>query len=531
MAVIETPPETVAAAAEAPGATRVEPTGLAAILGSGDHKVIGRLYIGFSLVFAAALLALGVAVGVERIDPDKLQVFTSDTAFQYLTMYRFGLVFLVALPLVIGVATVVVPLQVGAKAIAFPRAAAASFWGWLFGAALFLLAYGLNGGPGGGRARGVYLWIASLGLLTTSVLLAAVCLATTVLALRQTGMSTDTVPLFSWSVLVASILWLLTLPVVLAVVVLVYVDNRHSGLTIGANAGIYDRFLWVLRNPQIYVVAIPVLGFAADVIATTAKVRVKPRAAAAGAIAAFGVFGFGAFLAGANADDQKAWVVIALGVAAVLPVLATLGLVGDLLRRGTVRITGGALYAIAALLVLLLTVVAGAVAAIPRFEVFGTTTDFAVSHGAVLAAVIAALGGIHWWATKIGRNPASEALGRLAPLVLLLGGAAAVIGDVANGFATKDKTAIAATSSYAGGVAALNVVVTVGIVLALLGVLAAVASYLPLLKANNGQVARDPWDGQTLEWLTTSPPPLTNFDQELPIVTSAEPLTDLREEQ
>lgn len=531
MAVIETPPETVAAATDVGGTPKVQPTGFAAVLGSGDHKVIGRLYIAVSIIFAVVTLAIGVAIGAERLDPDTLDIFGADNAFKFLTLYRFAGVFLVALPLVIGVATVVVPLQVGAKAIAFPRAAASAFWAWLLGSVLMLVSYGINGGPAGGRSSAVHLWIASLGLVVVALLLAAVCLATTVIALRQTGMSTNDLPMFSWSVLVASVLWLLTLPVVLAVLVLVYIDNRHAGLTIGSTDAIYDRFLWVLRNPVVYVVAIPVLGFVADVLASTAKTRIAPRNAAAGAIGAFGILSFGAFLVGSDAHDQKAWVVIAIGVAAVLPVLAILGLAGDLFRRGSVRINGAALYAVAALLVLLLTVLAGAIAAIPAFEVFGTTTDFAVSHGAIIAALTAGLGGVHWWATKIGRNPAAEGPGRLAPLLLLGGGALLVIGDIANAFATKDGTPLEATSSYAGGTAGLNLIVIAGAGLALLGVLAALASFKDITKANNGQVARDPWEGQTLEWLTKSPPPLDNFDQELPIVTSAEPLIDMREEK
>src|SRR5699024_3960654 len=133
-----------------------------------------------------------------------------------------------------------------------------------------------------------------------------------------------------------------------------------SGSLVGAGSGLFDLVGWLLRNPQIYVVAIPVLGFVADVIATSAKVRIAPRAAASGAICAFGIFGIGAVLADAGPNDHKAWVVVALGLGAVLPVHAVLGLVGDLTRRGTFSLNGGALYGVAALLILTLTVLAGA---------------------------------------------------------------------------------------------------------------------------------------------------------------------------
>ena len=530
MAVTETPPETVTAVSEQDTETpRPQPTGLAAVLGSGDHKVIGRLYIVTALVFGLALVVLGELLAVEATSTRTLDVFSADTVLQSFTLFRVGTVFLMAIPLVIGVALVVVPLQVGARSVAFPRAAAASYWGWLMGSGLLVASYLMNGGPGGGRASGVNLWIAAMGLIVVAVLVAAVSLATTVLALRHTGLTLDRVPLFAWSVAVAAILWLLTLPVLLGLLALLYVDHRHGRSSFGDNAGIYGRILWAFRNPQIYTVAIPVLGFAADVLATTARTRIAPRFVAQAAIAAFGALGFGAFLAGSNTgvDIYGTGVVIVIGLAAVLPVLAVIGLVGDLFRRGSFRLTAGALYATSALLILLLGVGAGALGSIPRLETANTIFDLGVTHAVVLASVIASLGGLHWWATKIGRQPASEARGRLAPLVLLVGSAAVVIPDLVSGLAGQ---AAEKRLDWTGGIEGLNVVVAIGTLVVALGLLGAVVSLLPLLKATDDDVAADPWEGQSLEWLAPSPPPLANFGDVLPVVTSAEPLVDLREE-
>lgn len=530
MAVIETPPETVAAASEqAPDTARPQPTGLAAVLGSGDHKVIGRLYVATSLLLGLLVVVLGEAFAVEALAGETLDVFAADTVFQFFTLFRVGTVFLLAMPLVIGLALIVVPLQVGARSVAFPRAAAASYWGWLTGASLLLASYAMNGGPGGGSEAGVNLWIAALGLIVISVLLASVSLATTVLALRHTGLSLSRVPLFAWSVAIAAILWVLTLPVLLGLLALVYVDHRHGGSSYGSNAEIYQRILWVLRNPQIYVVAIPVLGFAADVLSTTARARIAPRSAAQGAIAAFGVFSFGAFLAGTagNTSPYGTWVVIAIGLGAVLPVLAILGLAADLFRRGSFRLNAGALYAVSALLLLLLGVGTGALGSFPRFETTNTIFDLGVTHAVVLAAVVASLGGLHWWATKVGRQAATEGLGRLAPLVLLVGALAVVIPDLVSalaGDATEKRL------DWTGGIEGLNVIVVIGLAVFALGMVLAVASLLPLLKAGT-DVPADPWEGQSLEWLAPSPPPFDNFATELPVVTSAEPLTDQREEK
>lgn len=530
MAVIETPPETVDATADAtPDSPRAEPTGLAAVLGSGDHKVIGRLYILTSLLFGLGVFVLGGAFSVEWIRPETRDVFGGNNIFQAFTLLRVSMVFLLAMPLIIGVAMVVVPLQVGARAIAFPRAAAASYWGWLMGSVLLIASYLMNGGPAGGSEAGVNLWIASMGLIVAAVLLASVSLATTVLALRHTGLRLDRVPLFAWSVAVATIMWLITLPVLAALLIIMYVDHRHGGSAFGGGAAIYPRLLWVLRNPQIYVLGIPVLGFAADVLATTAQTRIAPRFAAQGAIGAFGVLSFGAFLAGSSTDPSvyATPAVIVIGFAAVLPVLAVLGLVGDLFRRGSFRLTAGALYATAALLVLLLGVGAGALGSIPRLETTNTIFDFGVTLAVLLAALIASLGGLHWWATKIGRQPAGEGPGRLAPLALLIGSVVLVVPDLISALAGD---ATEKHLDWTGGISALNVVGLVGLVLVALGLAAAVLSLLPLLRSAD-DVPTDPWEGQSLEWLAPSPPPVDNFAVELPVVTSAEPLTDQREEK
>lgn len=527
MALTETPPETVDAASEtATSAPRNQPTGLAAVLGSGDHKVIGRLYIAFALLLGAFVVGLGEAFAVEATKPATLDVFDGETAYQFFTLFRVGTLFLLAFPLVVGVAMVLVPLQVGARSIAFPRAAAASFWGWLMGSALLIASYAMNGGPGGGSDSGVNLWIASLGLIVVSILLAAISLATTVFALRAPGLRLDRVPMYAWSVAVASVLWLLTLPVLVGLLVLMYVDHRHGGSSVGTNAEIFGRLAWLFRNPQIYVVAIPVLGFAADVLPTTAKARLAPRGIVQGAIGAFGALSFGAFLLTANSEIYEEPFVIGMGLLAVLPVLVVLGASLDALRRGKVRPTAGVLYAIAAVLLLLLGVAAGALGSIPSLETGGTIYDFGVTHALVLAAVVASLGGVHWWATKVLRQPATEGLGFLAPLLLLVGGLATVIPDLVSGIAGEDGEL---APDYTGGIKGLNVVVAIGIVVVVLGLVVAIVSYLPGLKRGT-DVPADPWEGQTLEWATASPPSLANFDGELPTVASAEPLTDLREE-
>lgn len=537
MAVTETPPETVdAAAAEAASADRPHPTGLAGVLGTGDHKVIGRLYIVCSLIFGLLVLTLGELFAVESTKPATLDVFSSDTAYQLFSLARVGSVFLLGLPLVIGVAMVVVPLQVGARTIAFPRAAAASFWGWLLGSALMLGAYAANGGPGGGSAKGVDLWIAAMGLIVLSILLAAVSLATTVLALRAQGLTLPRTPMFAWSVAVAAIMWLLTLPVLFGQLVLMYVDHRSAGgVLVGGSASLLPGSAWVLRNPQVYVLAIPVLGFVADVIITMGHGRSRNRGLIQAAIGVFGVVSFGAFLVSPSKAGLESAIVVIMALVAVVPVLAVGALAGDGARRGSFKLNASVLYAVGALLVLLVATLGGAVGAIPGVldaPQGGTVADnilsLGVSHAVVLAAVMAALGGIQFWATKVGRQAADEKAGALAPLLLLVGAVVATVPDMISGVTGSGNELFA---DFTGGVKGLNVVTTIGFAIVAVGLVVALVGLLPMLKRPDDDVPADPWEGQSLEWLAASPPPLGNFSDDLAPVTSAEPLIDLREEK
>jgi heme/copper-type cytochrome/quinol oxidase subunit 1 len=228
-------------------------------------------------------------------------------------------------------------------------------------------------------------------------------------------------------------------------------------------------------------------------------------------------------------------VVILFGVLAVVPVLGVAALSIDAGRRGTLKVNAPAIYALAALLALLLGVAAGALGSIPGVlevpegsSINANIFFLGVSHAVVLAGVIAALGGVHWWAVKIGRGPANDKAGMLAPVLLLVGTAVAVIPDLVSGIAGEG---IETYGDYTGGISGMNVVAAIGVSIVALGLLVAVVSLLPLLRTPDGEVPADPWGGQTLEWATASPPSPGNFDDELAVVTSAEPLIDLREEK
>ena len=178
-----------AAPASEPTSPALAPTGFAGVLGSGDHKVVGRLWLVASMVHLVLVGAVSVLLSAERIDSAKFDVLGADWVVQADTFRFVAGFFLFALPLTIGLATVVVPLQVGASTIAFPRAAAAAAWTNLIGGGLLLGAYAIDGGPGGTDIDGIELFVMAFGLVLVAQIVAWICLVTTVFALRAPGLS------------------------------------------------------------------------------------------------------------------------------------------------------------------------------------------------------------------------------------------------------------------------------------------------------------------------------------------------------
>ena len=138
---------------------------------------------------------LGTLFGVGALTLDLLfhaeqaaSFLPKDSIDQLFTLGRVGGVFLFAIPLLIGLATYVTPLQVGANTVAFPRAAAAAFWGWLVGSGMLIAAYAINGGPDGGGFKAVDLFYVAFALVIVSLLTTSICVITTVIALRTPGL-------------------------------------------------------------------------------------------------------------------------------------------------------------------------------------------------------------------------------------------------------------------------------------------------------------------------------------------------------
>jgi heme/copper-type cytochrome/quinol oxidase subunit 1 len=518
------------AASEHSGAVRVTPDttaeaprGMTDWLTTGDHKKIGGMYVAGSMLVLLMVLVIGGLLGFERVDDGGTAIFQTDAITQLFSLYRFTLVFGVVLPMLLGLAIAIVPLQVGARSVAFPRAAALSMWVWLAGIALMIGAYAANGGPGGGNSDAVDLYLAALGVVVLGLLTGAVCAGATALTLRAPGMRLRRVPMFTWSVIVWTTMLLLSLGVLFGLVIYLYVDHRYGRIVFGGNLEVGGYLAWAVRAPQVYLYALPALGIILDVIATASGRRLQGRSPMLFLIGLGGIFGFGAFAQEAFATDVlDDPLFIAFVLLGIVPVLAVMALGAAVLTGGKPRLRAPLPMVLFSGLLVFLGVATGGLWPIAGLDLQGTVYEQGYVNFVLYGAVLTAVAGIVYWGPKLtGRllpDTAAAGLGVLG----LVGVLAIAVPDIVLGFLGQPEGAV--DDLGVSGSAVWNAISAVGYFVLLLVVIA--AGLLALRAGRRGEVAGDdPWDGQTLEWATTSPPPPGNF-VDVPVVLSPEPLLD-----
>jgi heme/copper-type cytochrome/quinol oxidase subunit 1 len=211
-------------------------------LTSTDHKKIGRLFLSGGLLGLLGTVAINVFLGIERSGIGNID---DNAIAQILDAQRVGLVFGTLLPLAIGLCVAVVPMQLGARSIAFPRLAAAGLWLWAGGLILSMIALVNNGGGLGGDPDMVDLFLGAHGLMAIGLAATGVSIATSVLTTRAPGMSMRRVPFFAMSALVTGLGLVIVMPVLLGTLTYLFVDHRNGREAFGGNTGLYDWAGWI----------------------------------------------------------------------------------------------------------------------------------------------------------------------------------------------------------------------------------------------------------------------------------------------
>ena len=472
------------------------PLSLAQPVTTTDAAEVGRLFVVTSLLLGLATAVVGVLLSFGRTGAtEPWDLFGGFNAyFRMWTLYRVSFLVLVVMPLLLGVALAVVPSQIGTGTVAFPRAALASFWTWLIGAVIMVASVLAGGGWGaidgvtGNENDAMALTLLGTGLVIAALLLGAVTVATTVISLRPMGMSLLDVPPFSWSMLVTAAVWLFTLPVAVANIVLIYADLRgRPAIAFGRAEGpdIWLQLDWLVEQPAVYAMAVPVLGIVFEAVGGAVGARSSRPEAVAVVVGLFGLLAVGGWSQDyftAPQDLRDGLVYVAFGLAAVVPIVATAGGAAELVMRGSKtldrlldpRMVGAG----AALKILGAAALVGALRVVEPLDLLETSATWAVFHGVVAASLIAGFVAVGMWSHQLLIGPVGQVLSRGAAGLLAAGGGLLVLSDLISGFLADEADLMALALD---GSDLLNVVNLVGAVLAAAGLAAALAGAVSAL--------------------------------------------------
>jgi cytochrome c oxidase subunit 1 len=520
-------------------------TGLYEWLTTTDHKKIGILYTFNSLILFLIGGIFALAVRTELAQPG-LQFMTEATYNQMFTMHASVMIFWVVIPFLTGFGNYLVPLMIGAPDMAFPRINALSFWLLPLSAMIAIMGFPLGGAAAEGwtsysplaqskfsTGYGTDLWIVALTLVGTSSILGAVNFLVTIFKMRAPGMTLFRMPIFVWTMMVTSVLVLMGTPVLTSALIMLYIDRNFGGsffntALVGGNAILWQNVFWFYSHPAVYIMILPAMGIVSEVLPTFSR---KP------------LFGYKAFVfatAGIGALGFSVWAHHMFTTGSVyLPFFSLMTFLIAVptgvkmfnwvatMFRGKLRFTTAMLYAVGFLSLFLIGGINGAFLAAVPVDYHVHATYFIVAHihyvlfGGSIMGIFAGL--YYWWPKMFGRK-LNEGLGKIHFVGIFIGMNLTFFPMHLMGISGMPRR-IADYSATAGW-NDLNLLATIG------GFTIA-AAMLPFLwnvfiTLRGGEPAGDdPWEANTLEWATSSPPPPYNFDH-LPPIRSERPVFDRR---
>jgi len=518
-----------------------------------DHKKLGLMYmmlaIFFLLVGGAEVLLIRIQLAVPNNHLISPQVFN-----RLFTMHGTTMVFLVGMPLVFAWANYIIPLQIGARDMAFPRLNAFSFWLTAFGALLLYFSFlGGAGLYGMGNAPDVTWWAYApltarafspgnatdywaLALLVTGfgTLGGAINIIATTFSMRCKGMTLMRMPLFTWLLLVDSGLLLVTITPLTAAQVMLLLD-RYLGAHFfdtqaGGQAILWMHFFWIFGHPEVYVLVFPAFAIASEVIPVFSRKAIfgYPAMVAAGVGIGFvslGVWAHHMFTVGMTSAGNAFFVLstMLVGIPTGIKIFNWVATMWG----GKLRFATPMLFSTAFLFQFLAAGLTGIMLSVApwNWQLHGSYFVIAHFHYVLVGAIVfMVFAGIYYWFPKATGRMMDEKLGKWHFCLFLIG--FHVTFDTMHFLGFEGMPRWIYTYPADRGWDHLNLVVSIGGLIQ--GVAVLIFAYNLVSSLFKGKIAgNDPWDAWTLEWSTASPPPVYNFATD-PVVHSRRPLWDIK---
>jgi cytochrome c oxidase subunit 1 len=518
-----------------------------------DHKKLGLLYIAFSTIFMLVGGLEAIAIRVQLATANS-HFLAPDTYNRMFTMHGTTMVFLVGMPFLFGFANYIVPLQIGARDMAFPRLNAFSFWMTVFGG--LMLYYSFLGGSGlygvgsapditwwayaplTARAfspgHGTDYWALSLIVSGIGTIGFAINTLATIVSMRCKGMTLLRMPLFAWVTFVASGLLLITITPLTAAQIMLTIDRYLGGhffdTQAGGSAVVWMHFFWIFGHPEVYVLIFIAFSIANEVVPVFSRKAIfgYPAMVAATVGIAFislGVWAHHMFTVGMTSVSNTFFVLSTelVGVPTGIKLFNWLATIWG----GKIRFKVPMLFCIAFLFQFLIAGLTGIMLSVAPWDWQLHNSFFVIAHfhymlvGAVIFNVFA---GFYYWYPKATGRMLDEALGKWHFWLFLIG--FHLTFDTMHFVGMLGMPRWIYSYEADRGWAHMNMVISIGGFIQGIAVLIFVFnlfwSYYRGEEAGN-----DPWDAWTLEWATSSPPPVYNFAVE-PEVRSRRPLWDLK---